>query len=77
MAESKNIQFDHDEAEKKELMCRIEHLTEENRELKQQIDMDNARSQIADAAYEDVKRRNEILAAQMEVVYLIFGGGNR
>lgn len=70
MAEAQNVRVETLDAEKRELKFRIEQLEAENFDLKRQIEMDKQRAQIADAAYEDIKHQNEILMAQMDIVYL-------
>lgn len=76
MAESINMEIDH-EAREQELLKRIELLNHDKFKLSQELNMAKAARDVAESQVEDLTRTKEIMAAKLEMVYLIFSGGGR
>ena len=74
MAENTNVEIDH-EARENQLLERINLLNSEKLKLAQQLDMEKAARCVAESKVEDLSHTKEIMAAKLEMVYLIFGRG--
>lgn len=72
MAESGDVYIDH-EVREQELLKRIELLNHEKFELAQKLSMAKAARDVAESQVEDLQHTKEIMAAKLEMVYLIFG----
>lgn len=72
MAENTNVEIDH-EARENHLLERIDHLNSDKLKLTQQLDMEKAARCVAESKVEDLSHTKEIMAAKLEMVYLIFG----
>lgn len=65
--------FDPNEAEKAELREQINRLNGQLCKMEQQLDMEKAARCVAESKVEDLSHTKEIMAAKLEMVYLIFG----
>lgn len=65
--------FNSSDAEKAELREQINRLNSQLCKMKQQLDMEKAARCVAESKVEDLSHTKEIMAAKLEMVYLIFG----
>lgn len=75
MAESGNLQTCCEDAEKRELREHINRLNSQLCKMEQELSMAKAAQDVAESQVEDLTRTKEIMAAKLEMVYLIFGRG--